>query len=73
MFEVICVICIIAILFGLARCFTGYGIVDGMIIIAVAIISMVYFSNPNNLSIPNKKQPQDIVSVQFDDCIGCED
>lgn len=75
MFEVICIICIIMILFGIARAFTGYGIVDGMVLIAVAVGIMVYFSNPNNLTIDSKPS-QNIVFVQDivqDDDYGCQD
>jgi len=74
-FEVICIICIIMILFGIARAFTGYGIVDGMVLIAVAVGIMVYFSNPNNLTIDSKPS-QNIVFVQDivqDDDYGCQD
>lgn len=72
MFDIICIACVIMILFGIARAYTGYGIIDGMILIAVAVGIMVYFSNPDNLSIFGSKSPQNIVSVQdtgqFDYC-----
>ena len=75
MFEIICIVCIIMILFGIARAFTGYGIVDGMVLIAVAVGIMVYFSNPNNLTIDSKPS-QNVVFVQDivqDDDYGCQD
>lgn len=64
MFDIICIACVIMILFGIARAYTGYGIVDGMILIAVAVGIMVYFSDPNNLPTIESKSPQNIVSVQ---------
>lgn len=64
MFDIICIACVIMILFGIARAYTGYGIVDGMILIAVAIGIMVYFSDPNNLPTIESKSPQNVVSVQ---------
>jgi hypothetical protein len=63
-FDIICIACVIMILFGIARAYTGYGIVDGMILIAVAVGIMVYFSDPNNLSTIESKSPQNVVSVQ---------
>ena len=75
MFGIICIICIIMILFGITRAFTGYGIVDGMVLIAVAVGIMVYFSNPNNLTI-DLKPSQNVVFVQDivqDDDYGCQD
>lgn len=64
MFDIICITCVIMILFGIARAYTGYGIVDGMILIAVAVGIMVYFSDPNNLPTIESKSPQNVVSVQ---------
>lgn len=64
MFDIICIACVVMILFGIARAYTGYGIVDGMILIAVAVGIMVYFSDPNNLPTIESKSPQNIVSVQ---------
>lgn len=64
MFDIICIACIVMILFGIARAYTGYGIVDGMILIAVAVGIMVYFSDPNNLPTIESKSPQNVVSVQ---------
>ena len=64
MFDIICIACVIMILFGIARAYTGYGIVDGMILIAVAVGIMVYFSDPNNLPTIESKSPQNVVSVQ---------
>ena len=64
MFDIICIACVVMILFGIARAFTGYGIVDGMILIAVAVGIMVYFSDPNNLPTIESKSPQNVVSVQ---------
>ena len=64
------------ILFGIARAYTGYGIVDGMILIAIAVGIMVYFSNPNNLAIIESKSPQNVVSVQDtmqDNSCECDD
>ena len=55
------------ILFGIARAYTGYGIIDGMILIAVAVGIMVYFSDPNNLPTIESKSPQNVVSVQLED------
>lgn len=68
MFDIICIACVVMILFGIARAFTGYGIVDGMILIAVAVGIMVYFSDPNNLPTIESKSPQNVVSVQDDEC-----
>ena len=64
MFDVICIACVIMILFGVARAYTGYGIIDGMILIAVAVGIMVYFSDPNNLPTLDLKSPQKVISVQ---------
>ena len=63
MFDVICIACVIMILFGVARAYTGYGIIDGMILIAIAVGIMVYFSDPNNLPTLESKSPQNVVSV----------
>lgn len=72
MFDIICIACVIMILFGVARACTGYGIIDGMILIAVAVGIMVYFSDPNNLPTIESKSPQKVVSVidtvQDDEC-----
>lgn len=76
MFDIICIACVIMILFGIARAYTGYGIVDGMILIAIAVGIMVYFSNPNNLAIIESKSPQNVVSVQDtmqDNSCECDD
>ena len=75
MFDVICIACVIMILFGVARAYTGYGIIDGMILIAVAVGIMVYFSDPNNLPTLESKSPQNVVSVQDtvqDDGCDCD-
>ena len=68
MFDIICIACVIMILFGIARAYTGYGIVDGMILIAVAVGIMVYFSDPNNLPTIESKSPQNVVSMQDNTC-----
>lgn len=76
MFDIICIACVIMILFGIARAYTGYGIVDGMILIAVAVGIMVYFSEPNNLPTIESKSPQNVVSMQDtvqDDACDCDE
>lgn len=76
MFDIICIACVIMILFGIARAYTGYGIVDGMILIAVAVGIMVYFSDPNNLPTIESKSSQNVVSVQDmvqDDECDCDE
>lgn len=76
MFDIICIACVVMILFGVARAYTGYGIVDGMILIAIAVGIMVYFSDPNNLPTIESKSPQNVVSVQDtvqDDGCDCDD
>lgn len=76
MFDIICIACVIMILFGVARACTGYGIVDGMILIAVAVGIMVYFADPNNLLTIESKSSQNVVSVQDsmqDNSCECDD
>lgn len=75
-FDIICIACVIMILFGIARAYTGYGIIDGMILIAIAVGIMVYFSDPNNLPTIESKSPQNVVSVQDamqDDVCDCDE
>lgn len=76
MFDIICIACVVMILFGIARAYTGYGIIDGMILIAIAVGIMVYFSDPNNLPTIESKSPQNVVSVQDtvqDDECDCDE